>query len=156
MPFVRPFSFKPFHNDVHFDKLLLDLHVKQQHVKLEWLSSRTYQDVNVMLSPTLLETKVLSYANKGVTKTIIPSYFAYHLTWSNAQHNNPFDFDWINIAKSDGVDGFDLDYIKMVLETLEEQIFMWSVDFDTASTILFAYLLDFTYFLRQFYDYIVR
>lgn len=76
-------------------------------------------------------------------ETVIPSYSYYNDVWVNAGYFNPFEFDWL---KFDGSRFDHREYVFRVLQILNEQLVLWSVDESSKATHLF-------YAVNQVTDY---
>lgn len=80
--------------------------------------------------------------------TTIPPWWMYNATWANAGYKSPFLYDWRNFNTSDPEHRA---YLKMCVETLQEQLMLWGFCTTTTRNIIYKKIDDFTESLKHLY-----
>jgi hypothetical protein len=132
---------------IGFNMLVMDLHLWQRRVIIEWRNSDVVMD-NAVSSGVSAHEPVVTNSN-GMS-TFMPSYGSYIYTWCSSRIGNPLDLDWLRYTVYEQVDA---GYIKDVIDIMEDQTALWGT---AASNGSFAFGAFCTYVdrLKVFYEYL--
>lgn len=144
MPYIPP----PTANDVvrfsnELSNLIVDLEAWQRRTKDSWAASRDASD------PVTGDIGLLNHLGD---LTIIPDFLSYDRLWLHSGFQNPFDVHW---SRCDFFNHLTVQYLAILIETLDEQSVLWGVDQRATISLVFENFIRFLGSIRKLYTFCV-